>query len=189
MTFKESICTKYRTLTQVFKCGQPHCPISGLFELLFPGSRLSSAQSNLTSSWYVTKRNSPHRLSQTIMHERAWRWLRLVYNGVIIYYFSCPTLLPFAITQQIYVCPELLFCDSLTITSSIKFLLSLSSPLFSVYSPLLFTRAPALLPPSTNATSRSNCRRPLKNYIVNYIYLFSLGLNRNKKKYIALRIV
>ena len=123
------------------------------------------------------------------MHERAWRWLRLVYNGVIIYYFSCPTLPPFAITQQIYVCPELLFCDSLTITSSIKFLLSLSSLMFSVYSPLLFTRAPALLPPSTNATSRSNCRRPLKNYIDNYIYLFSLGLNRNKKKYIALRIV
>nr|XP_058941453.1 mucin-2-like [Pocillopora verrucosa] len=29
VTFKESICTKYRTLTQAFKCGQPHCPISG----------------------------------------------------------------------------------------------------------------------------------------------------------------
>ena len=156
----------------------------------FPGSRLSSAQSNLTSSRHVTIRNSPHRLfADNYARESAWRWLRLVYNGVIIYYFSCPTLPPFAITQQIYVCPELLFCDSLTITSSIKFLLSLSSPLFSVYSPPLFTRAPALLPPSTNATSRSNCRRPLKNYIDNYIYLFSLGLIRNKKKYIALRIV
>ena len=152
---------------------------------------LDSVQRSQTLPRAGTSQRGTHHtdFSQTIMHERAWRWLRLVYNGVIIYYFSCPTLPPFAITQQIYVCPELLFCDSLTITSSIKFLLSLSSPLFSVYSPLLFTRAPALLPPSTNATSRSNCRRPLKNYIVNYIYLFSLGLNRNKKKYIALRIV
>ena len=40
----------------------------------FPGSRLSSAQSNLTSSRHVTIRNSPHRLfADNRARESAWR--------------------------------------------------------------------------------------------------------------------
>ena len=136
VTLEKSICTKYNISTKVFKCGQQHCPISGLFVALsffFPGSRLSAVKPYLEPS-----RHHKELTTQTIVHERALGdWLRLVFYGMIISYFSCSTLLPYAITQQIYVFPDFLFYDSLPIPISIKFLLSLSSLMFSVCSPLL----------------------------------------------------
>ena len=53
VTFEKSICTKYNISTKVFKCGQQHCPISGLFVALnffFPGSRLSAVKPYLEPS-------------------------------------------------------------------------------------------------------------------------------------------